>query len=247
MQPKGLSRVFSNTTVQKQTPPKTKYFSEQPQRRGKNTTKPQQLRRKNADFVRNKSPLICEGEFPCSGICHFMLCKSQVQEIEDLTRHVYFDQLFGLSLTMTFSALYQGSWARGVFYSSCTCALCFPKSLGESGCGHGTPLFLHCEESSGPQTCVPSVLVTRSCPTLCDPTDCRPPGSSVHGILQARTLESVARPFSRGSSRPRDSTRTCVSHVFCIGRQVLYRLSHEGSPNSCVSPKNDVLALWPRS
>ena len=39
-----------------------------------------------------------------------------------------------------------------------------------------------------------------SCLTLCDPTDCSPPGSSVHGILQARTLEWVAMPSSGGSS-----------------------------------------------
>ena len=41
-----------------------------------------------------------------------------------------------------------------------------------------------------------------SVPTLCDPVDCSPPGSSVHGILQARIVEWVAIPFSRGSSRP---------------------------------------------
>ena len=48
------------------------------------------------------------------------------------------------------------------------------------------------------------VLVAQSCPTLCDPRDCSPPGSSVHGILQARILEWVAIPFSRGPSQPRD-------------------------------------------
>ena len=58
------------------------------------------------------------------------------------------------------------------------------------------------------------------CPTLCDPVDCSPPGSSVHGILQARILEWVAMPSSRGSSQPRD--RTCVSCVSCLGRCVLY-------------------------
>ena len=41
-------------------------------------------------------------------------------------------------------------------------------------------------------------------PTLCDPMDCRLPGSSVHGVLQARTLEWVAISSSRGSSQPRD-------------------------------------------
>ena len=55
------------------------------------------------------------------------------------------------------------------------------------------------------------MLVTQSYPTLCDPMDCSPPGSSVHGILQARILEWVAISFSRGSSQPRD--RTQVSHI----------------------------------
>ena len=49
--------------------------------------------------------------------------------------------------------------------------------------------------------------VAQSCPTLCDPVDCSPPGSSVHGILQARILEWVAISFSRGSSWPRDQTQ----------------------------------------
>ena len=51
------------------------------------------------------------------------------------------------------------------------------------------------------------VLAAQSCPTLCDPRDCIPPGSSVHGILQARILEWVAISFSRASSQPRDGTR----------------------------------------
>ena len=45
--------------------------------------------------------------------------------------------------------------------------------------------------------------VAQSCLTLCDPIDSSPPGSSVHGILQAKTLEWIAMPFSRGSSQPR--------------------------------------------
>ena len=60
----------------------------------------------------------------------------------------------------------------------------------------------------------------QSCPTLCDPMDCSPPGSSVHGILQARILEWVTISSSRASSLPRD--RTQVSCVSWIGRQVLY-------------------------
>ena len=59
------------------------------------------------------------------------------------------------------------------------------------------------------------VLVTQSCPTLCDPTDCSPPGFSVHGILQARILEWIAIPFSRGTSQPRDWTQvSCLTGRF---------------------------------
>ena len=43
-------------------------------------------------------------------------------------------------------------------------------------------------------------LVTKPCLILCDPMDCSPPGSSVHGILQARILDWIAMPFSRGSA-----------------------------------------------
>ena len=50
------------------------------------------------------------------------------------------------------------------------------------------------------------MLVTQLCLTLCDPMDCSPPGSSVHGILLARILEWVAIPCSRGSSPPRNGT-----------------------------------------
>ena len=55
----------------------------------------------------------------------------------------------------------------------------------------------------------------QSCPTLCNPMDCSPPGSSVHGILQARILEWSAISFSRRSSPPRDQTSvTCMSPGF---------------------------------
>ena len=50
------------------------------------------------------------------------------------------------------------------------------------------------------------VLVAQSCLNLCDSMDCSPPGSSIHGILQARILEWVAISFSKGSPWPRDQT-----------------------------------------
>ena len=60
--------------------------------------------------------------------------------------------------------------------------------------------------------------VAQLCLTLCNPKDCNLPGSSVHGIFQARILEWGAIAFSRRSSQPRDC------------RQTLYHLSHQGSP-----------------
>ena len=53
----------------------------------------------------------------------------------------------------------------------------------------------------------PDVLVAQSCPTLCNPMDCSPPGSSIHGIFQARIPGCIAIPFSRGSSWPMDGTQ----------------------------------------
>ena len=55
----------------------------------------------------------------------------------------------------------------------------------------------------------------QSCPTLCDPVDHRPLGSSVHGTVQARILEWLVMPFSRGSSQLRD--QTSVSLISCTG------------------------------
>ena len=68
---------------------------------------------------------------------------------------------------------------------------------------------------------------------LYDPMDHSPPGSSVHGILQARILEWVAMPSSRGSSWSRDWTR--ISYISWIDRRVLYHKCHLGSPLSTVA------------
>ena len=65
--------------------------------------------------------------------------------------------------------------------------------------------------------------VANSCLTLCDPTDCCPPGFSVREIFQARKLEWVAISSSNESSQPRD--QSCVS---CLGRQILSPLSYLG-------------------
>ena len=68
------------------------------------------------------------------------------------------------------------------------------------------------------------MLVTQSGPTLCDPMDCSSLGSSVYGILQAKILEWVAIPFSRGFPDP--GLNTGLLHC----RQIFYHVSHQGSP-----------------
>ena len=82
--------------------------------------------------------------------------------------------------------------------------------------------------------------VAQSCPTLCNPMDCSPPGSFVHGIFQARVWEWIAISSSRGSSRPRD--RTQVSHIagrhFTIWatrehNEILFCNKREWGTNTC--------------
>ena len=69
--------------------------------------------------------------------------------------------------------------------------------------------------------------VTQSCLTLCDLMDCNPSGSSVHGILQARILEWVAVPFSRGYSQPRDEHGSPALQADSLPSEP------EGKPNFC--------------
>ena len=74
--------------------------------------------------------------------------------------------------------------------------------------------------------CLVDSVVSDSLRTM----DYSPPGSSVHGILQARILEWVAMPSSRGFSWPRD--QTCISCVSCISRRVVYHYCHLEGPFS---------------
>ena len=76
------------------------------------------------------------------------------------------------------------------------------------------PLYRICMIIRQSHMSLVKVLVAQLYPTLCDPMNRSPPGSSVHEILQARILEQVAIPFSRGSSQHRD--RTLDSCISCI-------------------------------
>ena len=84
-----------------------------------------------------------------------------------------------------------------IFCSKCTVLLSCASTTSDTGSPICSNITFYC------------MLVTQLRPTLCDPMDCSPPASSVHGILQARITEWIAPPFSKGSSQPRD--RICVS------------------------------------
>ena len=117
-----------------------------------------------------------------------------------------------------------GSSVHGIFQARILewVAIPFSRGCSRPGIEPGFPAFrqilYHLSHQGNPynRICAKSL---QSCPTLCNPMDCSLPGSSVHGILQARILEWVAVSSCRRSSQPRDGT--CVSYI-CIGRLVLY-------------------------
>ena len=74
------------------------------------------------------------------------------------------------------------------------------KSREEGEDDVSVPVFSSIES----EKCKGKVSVTHLCPAVCDPMDCRSPGSSVHRVLQERILEWVMIPFSRGSSQTRE-------------------------------------------
>ena len=88
------------------------------------------------------------------------------------------------------------------------------------------PIAVHGLQRVGHSLVTEVSEVAQSCPTLCDLMDCSLPGSSLHGILQARVLEWGAIAFSRGSSRPRDWTR--VSRI--AGRRFTLWATRDWTP-----------------
>jgi len=84
----------------------------------------------------------------------------------------------------------------------------------------------------------------QSCLNLWYPMDYSPPSSSVYGILQARILEWVSMPSSRGPFQPRG--QTYVSYVCCVGKQVLYQQCHQWTPNDIMLPLLLLLSCFSR-
>ena len=132
------------------------------------------------------------------------------------------------------ASLLQSLGSRGQGLRSCSSRASLPHSMWDLPTRGIKLVSLHCKADSKPldhhgnpateifckntqhsanqsSSCC-YCLDVQSCPALHDPMDYSPPGSSVHGILQARILEWVAISFPRGSSQPRDQTR-----VSCIG------------------------------
>ena len=102
-------------------------------------------------------------------------------------------------------------------------------------------MFFLCYLKHHPYHVIPTCMLSCFSLTFCDPTDCSPSGSSDHGILQARILEWVAMPSSRGSSRPRD--RTWVSYMSLHWQAGSLPLVPPGKPSIILAP---LYNLWRR-
>ena len=86
--------------------------------------------------------------------------------------------------------------------------------------------------------CTQCAKLLLSCPSLCDPMDYSPPGSAVHGILQARILQHVVIALLQG---------ILLTEVWNLGlqqcRQILYHVSHQGSPRKFKEPNKRSMIL----
>ena len=127
--------------------------------------------------------------------CHFLLQCMKVKSESEVTQSC-------LTLSDPMDCSLPGSSIHVIFQARVL-------EWGAILCGtfHG----VNVQQFTHPHTDVCSCPVVQLCLTLFDLTDYSPPGSSVHGIFQARILEWVAMPSSRGSSQPRDQT-----HVSCV-------------------------------
>ena len=119
----------------------------------------------------------------------------------------------------------------------------FPPGVSFLACFHHTgPWGQSSRGAEGGVAMWPMHVLTQLCPALSDLTDCSPPGSSVHGILQTRLLERAAISSPRGPSQPRDRTR--VSHIPCVGGRTRYRCSTCKTHSAHTPPTKCPASLW---
>ena len=126
----------------------------------------------------------------------------------------------------------KATWRRASVFSY-SCAILPKVCLWDSDFSfHESPLLLSLQHLSQSLLVVVVIWSLSHVWLFCDPTDCSPPGSSLHGISQARILEWVVVSFSRGSFWPSDWT--CVS---CIGRLILHCWAIREAPYYTVGPR----------
>ena len=133
---------------------------------------------------------------------------------------------------------------------SCRIHLCDPMDYTVHGIFQARTLkwvgFPFSRGSSQPRnwsqvSCIAGGFFT-SWATLCNPMNCSPPGSSVHGILQVRILKWLVMPSSRGSSQPKDQTR--VPCIFCIAGGFLTCWAIREAPELAYITTKDLCLRW---
>ena len=149
-------------------------------------------------------------EYKCPGIVFlFLFCQSSRCDSneEPCLKRLDYMMIFYLYLVcFTFSILYSGLPFHLVCFPIFP-SLFFSVFLSQAFFKFSRNVYVYIQTD----IYIVRVCVTQSCPTLCNPMDYSPPGSSVHRILQARILVWFAIPFSKGSSQARDRTQvSCI-------------------------------------
>ena len=158
-------------------------------------------------------PGSCPWNFPGrnTGVsCHFFLQK--IFLTQGLNSHLLHGQANSLPLCPLGCKFFLSQWSRGL---ERLCQSPFPFQTFQT-----TALHMREKGKEKLKKCACMLSFFYLVLLFMTPMDCSPPGSSVHGILQARIMEWVAIASSRGSSQPRH--QTLVSSISCIGRWVLY-------------------------
>ena len=158
---------------------------------------------------------------------HAIMASSSYEDTNPIIRTPLQDLILNLITSQRLASKYYHTWVRGqpiIVWLVDTQGWIWLPSSRSSRCDVPCITVVHRDVHGASTKCMLmfcAVLSSfQSCLSLCDPMDCSPLGSSVYEIPQARTLEWVAMPSSRGSFQPRDWTQ--VSYISCVGRQVLH-------------------------